>query len=144
MFVRSTRNLLLKYLENRLTLDLESTNFIRAFIPTLSTATPDMTSLSTSGRKLWGKRSKMPPPMIERLVVVRIHHHIIQSPNYNILQSDYQKHHSTETALNFFALLRILSPMKTSTLVVALRLCPGPFSCIRHCRTCNSPIRRVP
>ena len=42
--------------------------------------------------------------MIERLVLVRIHHHIIQSPNYNIPQSAYQKHHSTQTAL-----LRILN-----------------------------------
>ena len=33
-------------------LDLESPNFTRASIPTYSTSTPDMTSLTTSGRKL--------------------------------------------------------------------------------------------
>ena len=32
--------------------DLESQNFLQISIPTCSTATPDMTSLSTSGRKL--------------------------------------------------------------------------------------------
>ena len=49
--VRSTRNELLKYLENRLT----SPNFILTSIPTLSAATLDMTPLSTSSRKLKGK-----------------------------------------------------------------------------------------
>ena len=43
--------------------DTESHNFTGTSIPTLSTAIPDITSLSTSGRKLWGKQSKIPPPM---------------------------------------------------------------------------------
>ena len=54
LFVRSTQNQLLEYLENHL-IDLESPNITGTSTPILSTVTSDITSLSTSGRQLQWK-----------------------------------------------------------------------------------------
>lgn len=70
--------------------------------------------------------------MIERLALARLHQHIVQSPNYNSLQSAYRKSHSTETAL-----LRVLSDVYEnidagcSTLFVALDL-SAAFDTVEH------------
>ena len=56
LFVHSTRKQLLEYLENR------SPNCTRTSILTLSTAAADMTSLSTSGWKVQGKKQSIIPP----------------------------------------------------------------------------------
>ena len=70
--------------------------------------------------------------MIERLALARLHQHIVQSPNYNSLQSAYRKNHSTETAL-----LRVLNDVYEnidagcSTLFVALDL-SAAFDTVEH------------
>ena len=70
--------------------------------------------------------------ILERLVLMRLSPHIVSSGNFNLLQSAYRKHHSTETCLlkTLSDTYRIIDNGQ-STLLVALDL-SAAFDTVPH------------
>ena len=70
--------------------------------------------------------------MLERLVLTRLVPHVSPSPNFDVVQSAYRRHHSTETAL-----LKLTDDIfarfadHRSTILVALDQ-SAAFDCIDH------------